>query len=465
MAKAKKTQAAPSSDTMSLDSYESMFTGLSRVSDHTAGVTPGRGLILSDLMLSNIYASDGIGSRIIKLLPHDMVKNGYRIAGDNDDILIKELKKINNTKHTLSALNWMRTYGGSITVVGVDDGRTLDKPMGNNYTKVQWMRSVARPRISVNQMDLVVDPTKPDFGEYEYYTINFGNLGGSGIKVHKSRCLVYKGLEAPDDPMWYQDMDTQYWGLSAMQPIWGQLKQLGASFQGMAHLMMELVIGKYKLKDLSTLISSPNAELIVKRLELINQSKSIINGVVLDAESEDYIREMVNVSGTDKILEQLMIMLSAASGYPVTILFGRSPDGMNATGASDLSNYDSLVQSSQETILENPQQKLINIVNKYKKVKAVEAEPVLKFNPVRTPPMLDLVKSMETIAKIDQIYNTIGTHTTKEIAEMRFVNGYDMMRMDITGFTAHDAENLEVPAVSEMETPVPTKKKSKSTKI
>lgn len=422
-----------------VDNYESVFAGLNRVSDHTAGITPARGLYLTDEMLSNIYASEGLGSRIIKLLPHDMVKNGYRIKGDNEDILKEEMKRINNTMHTLSALNWMRTYGGAITVVGVDDGLTLDKPLGRKkYNKVQWMRSVALPRISFNSRDLIVDPASPDFGEYEYYDINFGNLGGTSLKVHKSRCLLYKGIECPDDPSFYADMKTQYWGMSAIQPVWSQLKQMGSSFQGVSHLMLELAIGKYKLKDLATLLASKNSELIVKRLELINQSKSAINGVVLDAENEDYIREVLNLSGTDKILEMLMIMVSAASGYPVTILFGRSPDGMNATGESDLSNYDSLVESAQETKLENPQQKLIQIVNKYMKVLPQDQDPIIKFNPVRTPPMLDLVKSMKTVAEIDEIYHTMGTHTTQEIAEMRFGNGYDHLRMDVTGYTPNN---------------------------
>lgn len=38
-------------------------------------------------------------------------------------------------------------------------------------------------------------------------------------------------------------------------------------------------------------------------------------------------------------------MLSAVSEIPVTILFGRSPCGQNATGDSDFEQYYSMVQN------------------------------------------------------------------------------------------------------------------------
>jgi phage-related protein (TIGR01555 family) len=420
------------------DSYENMFTGLNQVSDHTTAITPGRGLWLDDVYLTNIYTSDGLGSRIIKLLPHDMVKNGYRVSGDTDNIIVSELKRLKAKKHTMEALNWARTYGGAITVVGVDDGKKLDKPMGKRYTKIQWMKTVSKTRIDLRESDRIKDPNSPYFGEYEYYHISFDAINGSYEKVHRSRCLIYKGETCPDDPNAFTTYSQRYWGLSAMQAIWDQLKQLGGSFQGMAHLMNELCIGKYKLKDLATLLSSANAELIVKRLELINQSKSMINGVVLDAESEDYIRDMVNVSGSDKILEQFMIMLSAATGYPVTILFGRSPDGMNATGESDLSNYDSMVESAQETKLEEPQQRLVQIINNYKKVDGVDSDPVINFNPVRSPTLKEMVDARHKVAETDKIYIDTDVLTPEQVADMRFAPEYDMYRMDMKDFLNPD---------------------------
>lgn len=429
--KNRKPSHVPSTVTKAMsDNFESLLSGFGNRSDHTAWLAPGQGILLPDVALSNIYTSEGLGAKIITQLPHDMVKHGYRISGDTDGIIQKELKRLNNKKVMHDALTWMRTYGGAITVIGVSDGRDLSRPVANTVKGIQWLKTVARTRVMVDDREIITNPNDPDFGDYEFYHIQFDRHGGMYHKVHRSRCLVYKGVPAPDDPHWSGTNDQLYWGLSAIQAPWDQLKQLGASFQGIAHLMMELVIGKYKFKDLATMLSSPDKPLIMNRLELINQSKSIINGVVLDTD-EDYIRDMVNVSGSDKILEQLMIMLSAATGYPVTVLFGRSPDGMNATGESDLSNYDSLVEASQETKLEGPQQKLVKIINSYKKVNLGADDPVIQFNPVRSPSAKERVDIRKIQAEVDTMYAMLGTHTPEQITEMRFGGGYDPDNMDI----------------------------------
>lgn len=412
------------------DNYENLFTGWGNRSDHTAALTPSQGVLLPDVALSNIYTSDGLGNKIITRLSHDMVKNGYRVKGDTEGVIHDELKRLKNKEHMELALNWMRTFGGAITVVGARDGAKLDKPVRKNVKGIDWMRTMSRTRIMVRDEDLIRDVRNPDFGDYEFYHIQFGATNnGAYEKVHRSRCLVYKGSTAPDDPYWNGDNELKYWGLSCLQAPWDQLKQLGGSFQGIAHLMMELVIGKYKFKDLSTMLQGQNSSWIRKRLELINQSKSLINGVVLDQE-EDYIRDMVNVSGSDKILEQLMIMVSAATGYPVTVLFGRSPDGMNATGESDMSNYDATIESSQETKLEGPQQKLIKMINSYKNVSGIAEDPVISFNPVRTPSAKERVDIRKTQSETDINYINSGVLSSEQVTEMRFGGGYDPDNMD-----------------------------------
>lgn len=49
-------------------------------------------------------------------------------------------------------------------------------------------------------------------------------------------------------------------------------------------------------------------------------------------------------------------MLSALTNIPQTILFGRSPAGMNATGESDFENYYNFIERIQkQDVKEKPQ--------------------------------------------------------------------------------------------------------------
>lgn len=101
----------------------------------------------------------------------------------------------------------------------------------------------------------------------------------------------------------------------------------------------------------------------MKRLDLLNLTKSATNTMILDAE-EKYEKASKNISGIPELLDRFMLALSAVSGVPVSLLFGRSAAGMNATGDNDktLKNnliacatirfYQSLGQSSKYQIME-----------------------------------------------------------------------------------------------------------------
>lgn len=79
-------------------------------------------------------------------------------------------------------------------------------------------------------------------------------------------------------------------------------------------------------------------------------------------------------------------MLSAVSEIPVTILFGRSPGGQNATGDSDFEQYYSMVQKLQRRDLKPQLSKFIYFLSKCKdyQIKLPDTWS-LKFNPLSIP--------------------------------------------------------------------------------
>jgi hypothetical protein len=186
--------------------------------------------------------------------------------------------------------------------------------------------------------------------------------------------------------------------------------------------MYECVIGKLKLSNLVELLSEGNTQAVYTRMEIINYSKSVLNMMVLGPE-EDFIRDSANLTGIPLIMDRFQINLSAVSGIPVTLLFGRSPAGENSTGESDTRAYYDSIKSKQKNWLQAPLQTLINHINTYLKVVAIE-DTALKFNGVWEPTESEVVNMRKAQAEIDAVYITNGVVTPEEVAESRFANGY-----------------------------------------
>jgi hypothetical protein len=58
-----------------------------------------------------------------------------------------------------------------------------------------------------------------------------------------------------------------------------------------------------------------------------------------------------NFSGLDKIWEKSMKEVAGGTGYPVSVLFGDEPAGMNATGDASQRNYYDDISAARETEL------------------------------------------------------------------------------------------------------------------
>src|SRR5690606_1237277 len=70
--------------------------------------------------------------------------------------------------------------------------------------------------------------------------------------------------------------------------------------------------------------------------------------VAIDSEDE-YVIHDANVSGVRDLVNEFQVGVSAECGMPVTILFGRSPAGQNATGEADFDGYYDLVEALQRS--------------------------------------------------------------------------------------------------------------------
>lgn len=119
----------------------------------------------------------------------------------------------------------------------------------------------------------------------------------------------------------------------------------------------------YKMKNLSSELSAEDGETaLLKRLQAIDLARGILNTIAIDSEGEDYDFRTFQFSGVAETIDATCNYLSALTSIPQTILFGRSPAGMNATGASDMENYYNYVQRIQKRMLKSNLRYLLSVI-------------------------------------------------------------------------------------------------------
>lgn len=382
-----------------MDGYKNLFAGIGGMQDKTQQTVFNSIPIIEDSELTDIWAGDGLPKKIVSAPADDMTKNWITISNDVDNLIEKEMMRLKSKSSFNLVEKWTRLYRGGIIVMGIRDGRKLHMPVNvNNIKGIDWLKVYGASRIQVSRDNIIHNQKSPFFEDVEFFNVRKNNFGN--LKVHRSRCLVFKGEPLADSTS-NIGTDGLYWGMSILQPNMDRIRNFGGIEQSIANMLYEFVIGKYKISNLEEMLAENKTQDILTRLNIIDKSKSIINAVLL-GENEDYTRDSANVSGLSDLMDRFMIILSAVTEIPVTILWGRSPAGENATGEADLDRYYAMIKGKQEIQLLEPVQELALIINSY--VNATTDIPVVTFKSPRIPTpseQLEMDKKQADINKIN----------------------------------------------------------------
>lgn len=415
------------------DGWTNLLTGLGTSADKSKHTKARNSAIISDQELEAIYADDGLGARIVDLLPEDMMKQGFSYKFENEKEDMENISKKYDTilesihlhEKIAEAFKWARLYGGAIIVIGAFDGQDLSQPLNVKIIKTfENLKIIPRPNIDFGLMEFQKDSTKPRFGEVEYYPISF-RLGNDykTARVHYSRVIEVHGIKVPYTGKSNIPNEYRYWGLPILQRVKDSVANLGASFGSITELMQELCVGKYKLKDLSEILSAPDGEKLVKnRVEVMDLTKSCFHSVIMDSDDE-FVRDTISLGGVSEVLYQFMMVISAASGYPMTRLFGISPGGLNSTGDSDTYSYYDMVRAKQQLELKPVLNRIIGLISEWQKLDV----PEIKLNPLeqmteKEQAELDLMKANTERTKMEtyQGYIDMGIMEPYQVEELEF---------------------------------------------
>ena len=306
-------------------------------------------------------------------------------------------------------MKWSRLYGGSIIVMLIDDGRGLEEPLNwKNIRSIDELHVFERPVVWPDYNSLYAGDIRNyrgrrrggGFMQPQFYDVS--SIYGT-FRVHASRCLVFRNGVVPES---VGNENYRYWGTPEYIRLRRAIQDTITAHSNGPKLLERSVQAVYKMKGLAQLLASELGEnQALKRLELIDLARGMMNTIAIDADGEDYGFQTFQFSGVKDVIDATCNMLSALTNIPQTILFGRAPAGENSTGESDMENWYSFVGRLQRLTVRPVLLNLLDVIFTAGKASGeIEEEPdyELKFNPLWT--MSDTEKATVDKTKADTSY-------------------------------------------------------------
>lgn len=340
------------------DGWENIMTGLGVTGfDKRKNTEFKTSPILTPADLRDIYRGNGIGKRIVELPTREMMRPGFDIKGDEERKVQGIFEERGIHKQVANMIRWSRLFGGAIGVMGLQDGLLLDQPLNEKaIKKVEFLHVFDRDHVSWSGTDLYNDPRNPKYGRPKWYHVSPATTGRP-FTVHESRVVILDGLPVDDTAR----IENQGWGDSALQSAFESLRAIGASMAGTEIVIDDFITAVLKIKNLGDLTAAGNWKYLKERLNYLDMSKHLLNTMLIDGTFEEYEKKASSVAGLPDLLDRFALALSADTGIPQTLLMGRSPAGLNATGDSDIRNWYDQIAQDQRDLLNPIYERLIRL--------------------------------------------------------------------------------------------------------
>lgn len=340
-------------------------------------------------LMTSLYRNDWICKRIIDTPAEDMTRAWVKINSQIDPDLIKYFENVVKVQHVKeriqNALKWARLYGGSGAVIMIKGHEDfMDQPLDLDTV----MPGSFGGLIVLDRWDgiaptgeLVEELGDPSFGRPAYYTIGGQAFGGVSMRVHHSRVLTFTGRELPI----VEEVAENYWGASEMEHIFEELNKRNTSSANIAQLLFQANIRVLKTGDLAEQLATMDPEALKEIYQVAQAQNELMSsfGVQFLDSGDSFETHSYTFAGISEVYKTFMSDISGAAEIPATKLFGRSPEGMNSTGESDLTNYYDMISAKQERILRPALEKLFPVICT-SCFGAIPDDFEFEFNPVRS---------------------------------------------------------------------------------
>jgi uncharacterized protein len=311
------------------------------------------GANLNYAQCENIYLTSWIAKKIVEIPTEYMFKNGFTFKIDGQPKIEKAVLDLFDELDLMDKVKVCernkRIYGGSVLFVK-NPYQDLLKPFDPTACNVA-PRSIDFVPVDLSYIAVTPVIDIISSGYFEPKTLNM-----AGLSCDASNCVIFKGVQVPKRRM----PEFRYIGMSVFQNIFQAMIMDDYISKGIANMVWRNNRWYYKIDGLAEIAKEGNENVALTRLSLVEDSMNILSAGIID-KNDDIELISQSFSALPDIDKRSLERLASASNIPATVLLGKSPDGMNSTGESDLENFYNYVEAEQKEII--PQmKKLFNVL-------------------------------------------------------------------------------------------------------
>ena len=317
-------------------------------------------------LLNSLYRSNWVVQNVVGIIPDDMLRAGFKLAGTVAPKQMRKFKNVLSEKQIYEKLNegirWGRLYGGAaglIMIRGHDDlsvpldiDTILPDTFAGLYIVDRW--SGITPDV-----EIVEDIASTEFGLPKYYNITMTN-GDTVAQVHHSRIIRFTGRELP----YLEKLAEMYWGESEIESLYSDVVKHDNVAANMAALTFRANQDVMEVEYLDQLLSTQSGDAQRRFWNTIQAQATLKSnfGMQVINKGDAIHNTQYTFAGLQEVYDSMCLDLAGASRIPVTKLFGRSPAGMNATGESDMRNYYDYIDTLRESKLRPILEKIVPVI-------------------------------------------------------------------------------------------------------
>ena len=439
--KAKKTQSNGNSS-YTVDSIYNNLSGLGTSKDKGAA-NQFYARHIDPYMASEIYRGSWVAARIIDLPVFEAFREWRSFTFQDDGDLynaLEQAEKRYKVRDVLrKAITYANIFGGSAIMINVEGAGDISTPLDINRIKkgsLKWLSPIDRRRLYPIVTPDTYYPNSPNFMRPEYYTSNLdpNARDGSAFKIHRSRLLIFNGIELPPDEM----LQNDFWGDSIYTRVFDAISNADMMQQALSSLVHKSSLDIWKIKDLAGALEKKDGQgHLSARISSNNILASLVNSVAIDKDNEEIERKSIGLSGLDTLLMHYLQLVPATRSIPISKFLGDSPSGLNSSGQSEVRNWYDTIKSDQEDLY-RPNMERLDKILAASELGYVPEDLSFDFNPLwqmdeKQRADLELVRSQrdanyiqldvmtrENVAKqliVDETYQTITDEDAEALGD------------------------------------------------
>ncbi|MET0364134.1 MAG: phage portal protein [Sphingobium sp.] len=330
------------------DSLRGAIDLASRLNPFNRGGVAATGMagIFTHQLAVAAYMSSGMMRKVIAIPAEDRVREWRDWQADAAAItaIEAEERRLALISKVQEAETLRGIGGGALILITAGDHSQELRPEQIGRGSIIAINVVSRWQITGKDWDK--DLASPRFGQPGMWEMNGGEK--TAQRIHPSRVICFRGARLPAGHAVSEE--DAFWGDSRLLRVYQEVARSDETQAWFAALVRKAKLLRIGIPDLTDL----DPEQLNARVALIATGESSLNATVYrsapsaDVGGEKIDDYQVNWSGIPAMMDAFDQRIAAVGDIPFTRLMGRSPAGMNATGAYDDLNWNKTVTTGQK---------------------------------------------------------------------------------------------------------------------